>query len=367
MPYRNQHTPLKNGLTTGTCASAVAKASAYMLIHQCIVPHVSVKLPDEKDVILELKDCSFSEYSAHCSTVKDAGDDPDITHGATISAKATFSDHHHICLKGGTGIGKVTKQGLAVEVGKPAINPVPYKMIIQAVQEVVPKDTGMEIELSIPNGEKLAQKTFNPQLGIVGGLSILGTTGIVKPMSEEALKDSLIVKLNQLAKTGKQEAIFTPGNYSTSFSKHNLEIDEDDIVLTSNYIGYMLEQAVNRNFKKVLLIGHLGKLVKLAGGIFQTHSRIADGRNEILASHYFLFHKDTVGFEKIMKANTTEETVGFIKDKSFWNYLAIQMKSRSERYVHQELKVEVVLLSQKAGLLATTPEALTWIKNSKHD
>ena len=155
----------------------------------------------------------------------------------------------------------VTKPGLAVAMGQPAINPTPRTMIIENVSEILPPNTGIEITITIPNGEELAKKTFNPRLGIVGGLSILGTTGIVKPMSEEALKDSLVIKLNQLAHLGCSYAVFSPGNYATAFAKANFNYNEQNTVLTSNYIGFMLEQAVKHRFKTIVLVGHIGKLV----------------------------------------------------------------------------------------------------------
>lgn len=362
MEIKSKHTELRNGLTTGTCAAAVAKAAVYMLVHQCAIEHVSVKLPGGKEVILELEDIIVNTVSVQCATIKDAGDDPDITNGAHIVAKAKFTQASGINILGGKGIGTVTKPGLAVKIGEPAINPVPLKMIMESIADVLPVDVGAEVEISIPKGEELAHKTFNPRLGIVGGLSVLGTTGIVKPMSEEALKDSMVVELNQMVSQGYHEIIFTPGNYSTAFSKQKLDINEDKIVLTSNYIGFMLEEAVKRGIQKVVLIGHLGKLVKLAGGIFQTHSRVADARNEILASHYLMYSDDKRSFHAIMNANTTEEAIDFIKDKAFWEYFADQIKTRAEKFVHQELQIEIVLLSQKAGLLSVSAEAFDLIK-----
>ncbi|MDA3892518.1 MAG: cobalt-precorrin-5B (C(1))-methyltransferase CbiD [Salinivirgaceae bacterium] len=356
------HTELRSGLTTGTCASAVAKASAYMLIKQVQLNHVMVKLPNNDEVVLELKDVKLDDKSASCTTIKDAGDDPDITNGIRIIAKASFNKGNSVKLIAGEGIGIVTKPGLAVEVGKPAINPVPLKMINESLAEVVPDNTGVEVLLSIPEGVEVARKTFNPRLGIEGGISVLGTTGIVKPMSEEALKDSLILPLKQLAAIGCTKAILSPGNYGRAFSKQQFNYDEDKTVLTSNYIGYMLEQAVRHKFTKLVLIGHIGKLVKLAGGIFNTHSRTADARNEILAAHYFSFTQDADGFEKIMNANTTEEVVTDIQNSAFWNYLALQIKKRTEQYIYQELEIEIVLFSQKTGQLTATRDALNLIK-----
>ncbi len=361
------HTELKSGLTTGTCASAVAKASVYMVVNQQAIEHVSVALPSGDQVILELKNIIVKQDFAQCSTIKDAGDDPDITNGAEIIAIATLTTSKGIKIRAGKGIGIVTKPGLPVEVGKPAINPTPLKMIHQSVQEVLPDGRGVEVELIVPNGIELAQKTFNPKLGIKGGISILGTSGIVKPMSEEALKKSLTINLKQLALMGKNKVIFSPGNYGTTFSKLQFNLSEENTILTSNYIGFMFEQAVKNKFEKIVLIGHIGKLVKLAGGIFQTHSRVADARNEILSSHYFHYSNDAEGFKKIILANTTEEVTSFIQDKSFWTYLAQTVKKKSEEFIFHELKVEVVLFSQKQGLLGETPKAIELIKEINNE
>ncbi len=362
MQKENQHKELRSGLTTGTCASAVAKAAALMLVSQENISHVQVKLPGGKEVVLELCDYSFNTMYAQCSTIKDAGDDPDITHGAEIIGKAWFNIEKKILITAGKGVGIVTKEGLAIKPGNPAINPTPLKMIHQALEEVIPENTGVTVEISIPKGEELAKKTFNPQLGIVGGLSVLGTTGIVKPMSEEALKSSLVVKLQQVKAYGFTKVIFTPGNYSSLFLKENMNIPEDQTVLTSNYLGFMFEKAVGLEFTDIVLIGHLGKLVKLAGGIFHTHSKVADARNEILAAHYFYWSKDDKGFLAIMECNTTEEAIDYIKDSAFWSYFISLIKKRIEMHVHGEINAEVILLSQKKGVLAKTNNAIQTIK-----
>lgn len=366
-PSHSLHTELRSGLTTGTCASVVAKAAAYMLLNQELISYMAVSLPNGDEVVMDLIDSTFNSTTAQCTTVKDGGDDADVTHGIHIIAKASFIEGNRTVLRTGVGIGLVTKPGLAIEIGQPAINPTPLKMIYASLKEVIPDNRGVEILLSIPQGEEVAKRTFNPKLGITGGISILGTSGIVKPMSEEALKDSLVIKLRQLAAYGYKNAIFSPGNYGQSFTKREFELDEDKTVLTSNFIGFMLEKAVLHQFKKIVLVGHIGKLVKLAGGVFHTHSRVADARNEILAAHYFQYTKDVVGFETIMQANTCEEVVEHIHHPDFWNYFATLIKLRAEQYVYGELQVEVVLFSQKNGQLACTSQAITLINSIVHD
>jgi len=284
-------------------------------------------------------------------TVKDAGDDPDITNGIKIYATARKTGGNEVRLLTGEGIGVVTKPGLAAEVGKPAINPVPYKMIMQSIREVLPEGEGVEVTLSIPEGVEIAKKTFNPRLGIEGGISVLGTTGIVKPMSEDALKSSLELNLKQIAAQGHDKVIMAPGNYATKFLQTHFEYEEELLVQTSNYIGFMLEKAVKLHFKKVILVGHVGKLIKLAAGIFHTHSRVADARNEIMASHYLHYSDDAHTAKSLFQVNTTEEAADLIQDTGFWGYMALKMKERAEAHVFNELDIEVVTFSNSKGLL----------------
>ncbi len=357
MGKRDFHKELKTGFTTGTCSAAVAKACVHMLVHQELVHHIEVTMPDGSVSTLEICNPQYNHKKASCFTIKDAGDDPDITHGIQIFAEASFTEEPGIKLNAGKGIGTVTKPGLAVEVGQPAINPVPRKIILQAISEALPENKGIEVEISIPDGVEIAKKTFNPQLGIVDGISVLGTTGIVKPMSEEALKSSLDLSLSQLASFGHDEVVLVPGNYAVSFLKKYYQVPEEQVVQTSNFIGYMLERAVKHGFKKVLLVGHIGKLVKLAGGIFYTHSRIADCRNEILSAHYLKYANDIHTASQLMQVNTTEEAIDKAPDPSFWNYLSNEIQKRATLHIYNELEIEVITFSQTHGLLGKSKNA----------
>ncbi|MDP4209855.1 MAG: cobalt-precorrin-5B (C(1))-methyltransferase CbiD [Bacteroidota bacterium] len=343
------------GYTTGSCAAAAAKASALMLLTQKAVEEISVVIPDGGELELMLHEVVVTNEFASCCVVKDAGDDPDVTHGIRIYAKVWRNDLNEIRLLGGTGVGRVTKKGLAVPVGEPAINPVPRKMILQNVASVTSNGCGLDVEISAPEGVALAQKTFNPQLGIEGGISILGTKGIVVPMSEEAYKESLAIKLSMLQAYGIDEAVFTPGNYGLRFIENHLSVNPELVVTTSNFIGFMLDEAVRYGFRKILLVGHIGKLIKVAGGIFHTHSRVADARNEVFAAHYLMFSGDVEACRLIMQSNTTEESIQYVTDKSFYNYLCNIIKQRCEQYVKQALKVDMVLFSESEGWLGQAP------------
>ena len=351
---KDLHIDLKTGFTTGICAAAVAKAAVYMLVNEEILHNISVSLPSGDEIILDIENHLIHREYASCMIRKYSGDDPDITNGIKIFARASFNGSNDIQILAGEGIGRVTKPGLSVEIGEAAINPVPLQMIKNAIKQVLPENKGVSIELSIPEGVAIAKKTFNPILGIVDGISILGTTGIVKPMSEEALKHSLELRLKQLSEEGLEYLVFVPGNYATSFLKAQFTVDEKLIVQTSNFIGFMLEKAVRYGFKRILLVGHIGKLVKLAGGNFYTHSRIADSRNEILSAHYLKYSSNMSIAQQLMKINTTEEAVDILGKDLFWDYLATVIQQKAQRYVYDELEIGVITFSQLKGLLGVS-------------
>lgn len=348
---------LKYGYTTGSCAAAATKAAAIMLLGQKKISSVELLTPKGWLLNLEIKNIVLKEEIAVCGIEKDSGDDPDITNGMMLLASVRLSDTDRVI--GGEGVGIVRKKGLAVGVGLPAINPVPMKMILKVIDEIKSYyhyAGGLEVELIIPDGLELSKKTFNPRLGIEGGLSILGTTGIVEPMSEEAFKESLFIELKQL----KQKAIvFAPGNYGRDYCK-TIGIDENKIIKISNFVGYMFEKACELGIEKILFVGHIGKLIKVSGGIFHTHSRVSDGRMPILCSH--LLETDiTVDELRLIKgANTTDEAVDMIMDYGYqavFDEIVRHIKDRLELFVFNQLSVEVVLFSSEHGVLSETQDA----------
>jgi cobalt-precorrin-5B (C1)-methyltransferase len=356
---------LRYGYTTGTCAAGAAKASVQMLFEKRIIKKVDVDTPKGWNLHLLVRDIDITDTYALCGVKKDAGDDPDVTDGIIIYAKAVKNNDNNIVIKGGVGIGLVTKKGLSVEIGKPAITPVPMKMIIDEIKKVKPKEEGVIVEISAPEGIEIAKKTFNPKLGIIGGISILGTTGIVEPMSQEALKESLSLKISVLKGQGMLSLVFVPGNYGERFATQTLKISKERIVKTSNYIGYMLEQAKYYGIKDILLVGHIGKLSKIAGGIFNTHSRIADARFEILASHYAKYSGDIDTLRKIMESNTTEDAIVYVQNNDFFNYLADLIAAKCMDYIDNEITIEIVIFSQAKGMLGMSQKAKSLIDKIK--
>ncbi len=348
---------LKYGYTTGSCAAAAARAAVRMLFSGEPARTVTIDTPMGWELKLDVHEIIIEENFARCCIIKDAGDDPDATDGMKIFAEARRSEEDSVTVTGGPGVGKVTRKGLPAPVGGPAINPVPMKMIISETEKEKPAGHGVTVEISAPEGIEIAKKTFNPRLGIEGGISILGTTGIVEPMSNDAVMESLALEISMLKETGMDSAVFVPGKYGRDFISEEFKIEDGVIITMSNYIGYMLEQAVFYGMKKILLSGTIGKLIKVAGGIFDTHSRVTDARVEILAAHYAYLGGSTENVKKIMNSLTTEEALDYIEIKELYPRLAKLISERCMTKVHGEIQIEVMLFSQEKGLLARTEGA----------
>lgn len=353
---------LRKGYTTGSCATASVAASVYMLINNKKINNIKIKLPSGNEVLFNLLDIEINENFVSASIIKDGGDDPDITNGIKIIGKAELSEKG-IEIKGGMGVGIVKSKGLKVKVGEPAINPVPRKMIIENIERILKNSNykgGVIVTISAENGEEIAKKTFNPRLGIEGGISILGTTGIVEPMSDQALIDTIKILIDKQKIINQENIILCLGNYGKDFLKSNFNIEEDNSVKISNFIGEALDYIVYKNFKRVFIIGHIGKLVKLAGGIMNTHSSIADCRMEIFASHTALTGLSKEKIKLIMDSKTTEEVIEYLRD---WNTLEPVLSSILEKilfHINFRVKNQIsadVLLFSNDGLLIKTHNA----------
>jgi cobalt-precorrin-5B (C1)-methyltransferase len=279
---------LRRGYTTGTCAAAAAGAAAWMLLYQSPCRKWRFTTPKGIELTLDIVDTFFSLHTASCAVRKDSGDDPDVTNGILVYAQVCKISKAGIFIEGGKGVGRVTKPGLDQRVGEAAINSGPRSMIKGECQSVCDDwgyKEGLLVTISIPGGEDLAARTFNPRVGIMGGISVLGTSGIVEPMSEKAYADTIRVELNQIRSTDKNHkkgVIFTIGNFGETFVRDTLGLSMDTQVKCSNFIGEALASASELNFKRILLVGHIGKLVKLGIGILNTHSSHGDGRIETL-------------------------------------------------------------------------------------
>jgi len=351
---------LRYGYTTGSSATAATKAALMYLLDDSKhdIPEVTIKLPSGNSLTISVNSLEKKENSVLASVIKDGGDDPDVTHGLEIYSKVSLRNDSKINIFGGIGVGKVTKKGLPIAPGNSAINPVPLKMIRETVEEMLPEGLGADVEIFVPKGEETAKKTLNAKLGIIGGISILGTTGIVKPMSEESWKASLAIELKMaLENAGNGEAIFLFGNRGKQYLSDNFEDNTSQAIVISNFVGYMFDRACEFEAKKIYFIGELGKFVKVAGGIFHTHSRVSDAKMEILTANALLVGESTENMKKIMASNTTEEATKYIEKTEVYNLLAEKAKQKCEEYCRRngwELEVETLIISAEKEVLGNS-------------
>ena len=307
---------LRCGYTTGTCAAAASKAAVAMLFKQESMDSVAITTPNQTDLIIDVLNPQFNDKVASCSIEKDSGDDPDITNGILVSSKVTLlPDSSEIIIEGGKGVGKVTKGGLDQPVGMSAINSVPRKMIKDSLNELAMQYNykgGFHVLISVPKGEEIAKKTFNPELGIVGGISILGTTGIVEPMSAKALADSIKVEISVIAAESNESILIFLGNFGKKFTEEDLNLSTKPGIMCSNFIDVALDSSVEFGFKNILIVGHIGKLVKLGIGMFNTHSHNGDGRIETLLSCALEAGADIEILNEIQKCVTTNAVLDIL-------------------------------------------------------
>lgn len=336
---------LRCGVTTGASAAAAARAAALLLFRKEKHTMVTVINPQGTSINVPVKRSEFFDGGAMAVVVKDGGDDPDVTDGleiiVTVRPMLGF-----INIKGGEGVGTVTLPGLPISVGNPAINPIPLKMIKEAVQPLLPLETGLDITISVPGGEEVAKRTLNGRLGITGGISILGTSGIVRPMSEESLKDSLVPFVMKAAANGIKQLVLTPGGIGYRQAVEVYRFHPDIVIEMSNYVGFMLEQCVNNMIAGVILWGHIGKMTKVSGGIFNTHSRVADGRREILAAYAALNGAKKELVSTILNTNTLEGVVKILEKSqmhSVFDQIAAKASQRADEYVWGKLRVGTVI------------------------
>ena len=356
---------LRCGYTTGTCAAAAAAGAAALLLRGEVLPAVELQTPACIPVHPELLSHTAGPGWASCAVEKDGGDDPDVTHGALVLVRVErLAVPGRIEIDGGEGVGRVTRPGLDQPVGAAAINRVPRRMIGEQVRAVCGRlgyDGGMEITISIPGGEVRAAKTFNPELGVEGGLSILGTSGIVEPMSEQAIVDTIALQTRQAAVNAK-DLILTPGNYGEDFLKSTgLDGLGVPVVKYSNFLGEALDIAAAEGFERVLLVGHLGKLVKAAGGIMNTHSRYADCRTELFCAHAAVCGAGAELCRALMDAAATDACIELLDGAGLRRPVLDSLLSAVQRHLERRAagayQVGAVIFSNAYGPLGQTQQA----------
>jgi len=362
---------VRKGFTTGSCATAAAKAAVYMLFTQSIKETISIITPAGIIYKTQVEDIKMKKESVSCAVRKDSGDDPDITNNILVYAavKLVEDNKQSVYIVGGEGVGVVTRPGLDRGVGEAAINTVPREMIDTEVKQVLSLFDcvdSVEVTIYVPEGAKIAQKTFNPRLGIEGGISIIGTTGIVEPMSTKAILDTIRVELNQHRLQGKKNVVISPGNYGVEFMKEHYGYDLDKAIKCSNYIGETIDMVKEMGFENMLLTGHIGKLIKLSGGIMNTHSKEADCRMELMAIAAYKSKASFEVIEKILECVSTEEAYAVmleyhIEDESF-RYIMQRIDFYLKKRAGDDLNIQCIVYANKYGLLGKTQGAEDMIK-----
>lgn len=342
---------LREGISTGSCMTAGALASVIWQTSGMCPEWVEIQAPIGKKLKIAIQTLDYGV----CSVIKDGGDDPDVTDGCEIITKVDLQKdgQENVSFEAGEGVGTITEPGLKLPPGEPAINPVPRQMVIEHVKPYLDGNSA-HITVMVPGGEEIAKKTFNPRLGVIGGISILGTTGIVRPMSEEAVKDSLALELSVLYEKGHRQVVFVTGNQGRKMLEQTFGT-LNPIVMIGNHIGFMIERATELGFQSVLIGGQYGKLMKLAGGIFHTHSHIADGKMEILCTHAALHGVNTEMIQSIYNCKTAKEADALLK-KYQLEYLWQDLVEKAEEKVVQcgrnQLTVGILFFDNEGNIKA---------------
>lgn len=369
---------LRYGYTTGSCAAGAARGAVRMLLSGKKISEVQLLTPKGITLTLELHDITTGENYVSCAVQKDAGDDPDTTNGILVYVKAekiSSQEPHpqdekkggtrpHIILDGGVGVGRVTKPGLSQQVGEAAINPVPKAMILREAEEAAQEydfEGILKLTVSVPEGEEIAKKTFNPRLGILGGISILGTSGIVEPMSEKALIESIHVEMKQHFCQGENYILVTPGNYGADYLREHMTIPFENNIKCSNYVGETIDMAIDMGVKGVLFVAHIGKFVKVAAGIMNTHSHCADGRMEVLCASAIRAGGTLDCAREILKAGTTDDALSILDRYGILKKTIAIVMEKIQFYLdhrsYEQILLGAVVFSNVYGFLGQTRDA----------
>lgn len=371
---------LRYGYTTGSCAAGAARGAVRILLSGETLSEVELDTPKGITLTLQLHDITRGETYVSCAVQKDAGDDPDTTNGILVYVKAekfsvsaaeqagqqqkTERSRPQIILDGGIGVGRVTKPGLSQNVGEAAINPVPRAMILREAEAAAQEydyEGGLKLTVSVPQGEEIAKKTFNPRLGILGGISILGTSGIVEPMSEKALIESIHVEMKQHFCQGENYILVTPGNYGADYLREHMSIPFENNIKCSNYVGETIDMAIDMGVKGILFVAHIGKFVKVAAGIMNTHSHCADGRMEVLCASAIRAGGSLECAREILEAGTTDEALAVLDSYGILKETMAVVMEKIQFYLdhrsYEQILLGAVVFSNVYGLLGQTRDA----------
>jgi cobalt-precorrin-5B (C1)-methyltransferase len=350
---------LKTGFTTGTSATAAAKAALLSIINQTKIENIDVKLPKGNFIKIPIHLCKFEKNKARCSVIKDGGDDPDVTHGAEIIVDLSLTDKkNEIEIDGGEGVGIVTKPGLGLEINKAAINPVPKKMIYENLTKAAGNlliEKGIKIIISVPKGKELGPKTDNPRIGILHGISILGTSGIVIPFSTASYAASIRQNLDVAIAMGNDTVVLTTGGRSEDFAKKIIDLPDHCFVQMGDFSGYTIQQCSKKKIKKAYVVGFIGKLAKMAAGVKQTHVKGSKVDMKFLSELAGNCGANEIIIKKILKANTARHVSEIIKENKIMGFFEqicdktyMQMKKHSE----EKISLDIILFDFEGNILA---------------
>ena len=338
------------GVTTGTVATACSLAALDAILDSSDIACVTVETPKKTlDIIID--ECKrVSDVEAYAVAHKNPYNDPDVTVDLAIVSTVELMDKTDedvdVIITGGEGVGIITKPGLQIPVGDYAINPVPRRMIVKNLADRIPEGKVAKVTISIPEGEKIAKKTMNPKLGIIGGISVLGTTGIARSMSSEAYKNSIVTQLDVALASNIDDLVFVPGNIGEKLALKRLNVTKEQIVQTGNYVGFMFEEAEKRGITKFTFFGHMGKLIKVAGGLFNTKHAVADGRREIMVAHAALCGAGKEDLQRLFDSKTTDDMMDILNELNISvevsNSIAEAIRERCKQRFDLDLNVFLV-------------------------
>ncbi|MDA3809417.1 MAG: cobalt-precorrin-5B (C(1))-methyltransferase CbiD [Spirochaetaceae bacterium] len=346
---------LQRGFTSGTCAQAAAKGAMLMLLSKKKENEVLVKLKGGMELTIPLIGQIFSEKSVSCGVIKDSGDDSDISHGKEFRAEVQWIDTPGISILGGKGVGTVTLPGLPVAPGEAAINPNPLRMINRELEPLLPAGKGVSVTISVPEGEILAKETWNPRLGITGGISIIGTSGIIEPKSSKAYKASIALCMNVLKKSGSQSVYITPGYVGEAYLKKTKDLSDEEIIKVGDHVGFALDTARLKGFKKIVFVGHIGKMAKIASGIFNTHCKYGDARLETIAAYAGAGGASQDDIIKLLEMTMAEASVAFLKERNLmitFDLLNKKIIERSLLRLKKNIPLTSIILDLKGQVLS---------------
>jgi len=354
---------LRTGYTTGSSATAASKAALLAIIKQQKIKDIEITLPKKSTIKIPVFSCQFEDNKSKCSVIKDGGDDPDVTHGAEIIVELSFIENkNEIEIDGGEGVGIVTKPGLGLEINKPAINPVPKKMITENLKEIgekILKEKGIRVVISVPKGKELGPKTDNPRIGIKNGISILGTSGIVIPFSTASYAASIRQNLDVSIAMGNDTVVLTTGGRSEDFAKKIIDLPEHCFVQMGDFSGYTIQQCGKKNIKKAYVVGFIGKLAKMAAGVKQTHVKGSKVDMSFLAELASKVNADSTVIENIKKANTARHVSEIIQENKvdgFFELICSEVYKHMRKHSEEKVPIDVILFDFEGNILAREPK-----------